>query len=354
MGAIWSLKVGALGLVESKYPIDPLFVTVFREADRDKRRARYSICVSTLLRRLEILGVDFGYARRAFERSLSEIRRDRELPSLSTFRNYISTDKIDTGFILSFLTFERWFKAVQQIVRGRTEKYDSARGVTPRQALVNYILDDYLWDDEDILHGFPGANWYALIRAVAQAARPDDEYELEYGELIHAEYYRLRTKLVDTALTGLASEFVDTGSTVILTEGAFDRRVLEGSLRVVLPDLCGFFSFMNFEGMDVPGGAGHLINQTKAFAGAGIKNRVIAVFDNDSAGRAALRTLKKSRLPSNFAAIHLPNIALAGNYPTIGPTGRRRVNINGRAASIELYLGRDVLRDKNGRLRTIQ
>ena len=39
----------------------------------------------------------------------------------------------------------------------------------------------------------------------------------------------------------------------------------------------------------------------------------------------------------------LPDIEIAKNYFTIGPNGKEQMNINGKACSIELYLGKDVL-----------
>ena len=44
--------------------------------------------------------------------------------------------------------------------------------------------------------------------------------------------------------------------------------------------------------------------------------------------------------------LHLPDIKLCESYPTIGPTADENVNINGRACSIELFLGMDVLSEK--------
>ena len=48
-----------------------------------------------------------------------------------------------------------------------------------------------------------------------------------------------------------------------------------------------------------------------------------------------------------------PNIELAENYPTIGPSGNQIMNINGLACSIEMYLGQDCL-SPNGNLLPIQ
>jgi hypothetical protein len=81
----------------------------------------------------------------------------------------------------------------------------------------------------------------------------------------------------------------------------------------------------------------------KAFAAAGITNRVIALFDNDTAARGARCAVNASSLPLNIAVLHYPDIAELRHHPTLGPSGLSKMDINGLAASIELYLGEDVL-----------
>jgi hypothetical protein len=44
----------------------------------------------------------------------------------------------------------------------------------------------------------------------------------------------------------------------------------------------------------------------------------------------------------------LPPLDSLTAYPTIGPSGRADMDINGLAASVELYLGEDVLTDGEG------
>jgi len=68
-------------------------------------------------------------------------------------------------------------------------------------------------------------------------------------------------------------------------------------------------------------GAGSLVNIVKAFAGAGIINRAVALFENDTAARAALAGLKSVRLPSKIVVKHLPRLVERESYPTIGPAG---------------------------------
>ncbi len=103
---------------------------------------------------------------------------------------------------------------------------------------------------------------------------------------------------------------------------------------------------MDFEGARVAGGAGALAAMVKAFVGAGILNRIVAVFDNDTAGASALHSLRQIRLPANIAVLQYPDLPLAEDYPTVGPSGPAHMNVNGLAASLELYLGRDVLESR--------
>ena len=144
------------------------------------------------------------------------------------------------------------------------------------------------------------------------------------------------------------------GSTVILTEGRSDAWMLKETMALLYPHLAGYFSFMDFAEFRVGGGAGELANLVKSFAAAGIVNRVIAIFDNDAAATVSLNQLKTVKLPKHIVPMQLPDSAALTSYPTLGPSGPSSMDINGLAASIELYLGIDVLRDSHGNLSPIQ
>src|SRR6185369_15919500 len=148
--------------------------------------------------------------------------------------------------------------------------------------------------------------------------------------------------------------YASSAKTIILTEGRTDSRFISESLKLLYPHLAEYFSFMDFENARVSGGAGNLANLVKAFAGAGIVNKTIAIFDNDTAGDAAMLTLRSVTLPDSIRVLRLPDSEFLLTYPTIGPSGATPMNVNGRAASIELYLGADVLRDENGELLPVQ
>ena len=141
----------------------------------------------------------------------------------------------------------------------------------------------------------------------------------------------------------------------MLTEGRSDSRILARSLKLLIPEFAHYFTFMDFEGARVAGGAEASIGIVKAFAGAGISNRIVAIFDNDTAAAAALKQLRYVDLPANMVAVRMPEIEFLRDYPTIGPTG---ADENGRqrriAGSIQLYLGRDLLADDSGECLPIQ
>lgn len=148
--------------------------------------------------------------------------------------------------------------------------------------------------------------------------------------------------------------FVINHKIVVLTEGKTDKFVLEGALRLLYPHLADFYSFTDFEGAKATGGAGAQVNTLKAFIGAGIVNRIIAIFDNDTAAQVATRSIRGIRLPDTVRVILYPDLDLARNYPTLGPQGISSMDVNGLAAGIELYLGIDVLRQGDGSLTPVQ
>ncbi|WP_157930602.1 HEPN/Toprim-associated domain-containing protein [Glycomyces xiaoerkulensis] len=135
--------------------------------------------------------------------------------------------------------------------------------------------------------------------------------------------------------------------TIVLTEGTFDAEVLNDGIRIVKPHLAPYIRFFE-HAVGVEGGAGSVVRNLKSFTAAGIRNRVIALLDNDSAAYEAVSGLRGFKLPSHFAVTHYPDIQLARNYPTVGPQGTAKMNVNGLAGSIELYLGTDVLSGADG------
>jgi len=147
---------------------------------------------------------------------------------------------------------------------------------------------------------------------------------------------------------------------VVLTEGRTDAEFLSTALKMLYPHLTDLIRFLDYE-QKAEGGAGALVRMVRAFAAAGIVNRIVAVFDNDSAATDALRVLDFPNLPGRLQVLQYPAIALASEYPTLGPPSQVSpagsvsiADVNGLAGSIEMYLGRDVLVTSDGELRPVQ
>lgn len=131
------------------------------------------------------------------------------------------------------------------------------------------------------------------------------------------------------------------------TEGASDARYLRRSLDLLSPDVSEYFRFLDFD-TNIPGGTDQVVKSLRSFAAAGIVNRVIALLDNDAAGRQAEKILSERPLPRNFAVLRLPELEYARSYPTLGPSGGTQEDVNQRACSIEFYFGLDCLHAGNG------
>jgi hypothetical protein len=66
------------------------------------------------------------------------------------------------------------------------------------------------------------------------------------------------------------------------------------------------------------------------------------------------RVVRKLNLPDNFLILTLPDLKFAKRYPTVGPNGTLKTDINGRACGIELYLGTAALTGEDGELTPVQ
>jgi len=131
--------------------------------------------------------------------------------------------------------------------------------------------------------------------------------------------------------------------TIILTEGSTDIYVLRKSLDLLYPEVSHLFNFFDFDYTRSPGSTSSLVSLLKGFISAGIGDRIIALFDNDTADFEALSTFDIEKITKNIRIMHLPNLEWAMEYPTLGPTGEVKTDINKLAYSIELFMGKKLL-----------
>jgi hypothetical protein len=187
------------------------------------------------------------------------------------------------------------------------------------------------------------------LRAVLEAVPDELEITLDLADLIEGGWL---DPTVDPRR--VADDFVEYAShgglaPIVLTEGRFDSAVLSASLELRRPHLADFIRFPDFQ-QRPEGGAAALRQTIRAFASAGVPNRVVGLFDNDSAARDVMRYLVDEHLPKNIVVTQLPALRLARAYPTRGPQGDHTMDVNGLAVSIEMFLGTDVLSTSDGLL----
>jgi hypothetical protein len=191
----------------------------------------------------------------------------------------------------------------------------------------------------------------------ALLARPQDEVHLDVTHLWTMGALETVDNLCSSGLAEMRAAASAHTPIVVLGEGKTDIDFLEAALQLLYPHLVDLIRFMDF-GQRPQGSAGALVTTVKAFAAAGVANRVVALFDNDTAAADALRSWDRSRLPASIRVCQYPPLDLASDYPTLGPpralSRTENADVNGLAGSIELYLGRDVLTNATGQLRPVQ
>ena len=384
MASYAELTAGTLLLATTRNGIDPTLMWLFRESDKfveeidrsnPARLGKYIIeeaidsfdeqnpfvCIgyrcpaSHIKDRLELKGYTRRIAESAFAECLkNEIgarnRRSELFPSISGLFD-------ETMGVLNSLTCETWLAALKRI---SVEKLTAQR------------LDDLSEDDSDLpklrymlrqssgMYGFPGEGadlFWLFLRLAIEVMPPDEPFEYDISDLVDAGWIDEAVDLVSAAEGGLHSDLQLAQSVIVLTEGETDRRYLYRSLNLLWPHLAEYFHFFEFtlrKGGRIGGGAGELVNLVRALASANVRHRILALFDNDTAAKAALSNLDLSGLPENIAVRVFPDIVLAKNYPARGPTGTSWMDVNGWAGSLELYLGKEVLEGFDGNLSPVQ
>jgi hypothetical protein len=272
---------------------------------------------------LEVRGYTYEAACNAFAECIKLELKQRRQWAADHPEHFASSVRI-----LEEQTVERWQEALRTIANSKLNWEDQQKYA---ETLIGEMLKN--GHQSQNWYGYPGLDTNVPLRIAIEACSEGDELICDLTDLIWSE-----TIKADDNFLGRT-----TSRTILLTEGRFDAFALSESLDLLFPHLRSYYSFMDFETYDPEGGAAALVKQVKAFAGAGIVNQIVAIFDNDAASHDAMRSLKSLKLPANIKTMHLPDLEFLRSYPTLGPAGESKMDVNGLAGSIELYLGRDVL-----------
>ena len=309
----------------------------------------YSAPLSIIKSRLELFGYTFDVSKKAFKYSLEEeiLKYEEYSVNYDAFKSTLN--------ILKEMTLNRWLSTLKEIhEQGLTYKEfeKNHNTLSSNDVSLSYIEDTsllgYMLRNEDTFYGFPGDSIYLALRLCLEVIPENEDLVYDVGNLVLGGYFDIDDDLVQYATDLSSVEYYDIGKSIILTEGKSDTFILSASLSLLYPHLAEYFTFMDFDIAKVGGGAGNLANNVKSFSGASVINKVIAVFDNDTAAHAALKILEKITLSNNIKIFILPDIDILNNYPAIESSGVVNKNVNGMAGSIEPYLGKECISNSNG------
>jgi len=314
----------------------------------------YEAPIDVIRDRLNIIGYDLATSMEAFRAwifeehnsvlEMAERWKDKDSETQALMEGHYKKE----CEILATLSPEIWIENLKVIhALGLETNYYGRYEGQHKDTVIGYMLSKD-W------YGYPGYDLFVPLRLAIETFKNSRKLIYDLTDLVWSGYLDYDEDFVESGLNILASEYSSKSKTIVLTEGKTDAWILSETFSLLYPHLKDYFSFLDFESTGFGGGVGNLANVVKAFAGAGIVNNVIALFDNDTAAASACKTLEKIAMPPSIAICHLPELELLKSYPTIGPSGSVELDVNGMAASIELYLGEDVLRVDGSNLVPIQ
>ena len=377
MSSYAELTLGSLTLGASRNGIDPDLMWLFRPSDKridriDRRnreqlakyvmdeyiddydennpftRVEYRCAAVEARDRLDLNGFTYEVSEARFKTGLKD-----EIQKYEEFLTH-SPSYFENLQVLRSLTIKSWLKALGRI-REQCLTKEMLGGIPPTDVqlpLLRFMLKPSLE-----FYGFPGIDYRHFthfVRLAVEAVPPHEQLVYDLSNLVSSGWVSEADELVAQAEAHINENFLLAKRIIVLTEGDSDRQILKRSLGLLYPHLADYFHFFDFARKRGGGGTGELANLVRAFAAADVRHRILALFDNDTAAKAALSNLDLDSLPNNIAVRHYPDIAMAQDYPTLGPSGEIRMDVNGLAGSIELYLGQDILRDAEGVLSPVQ
>ncbi len=370
MGSYCELYISKFPIATTKNEVDPFLLSIFQpedlidferkvgkrfqllygredEADENERAIQYVNTAKNLKERLDIIGFTMKRVEEAFENSKEEsLERLKEWLHSPSFNDSDSmTNRLSEEIkLLENSSLADFLEACKEIIEnenGFTLEKDDTQ--SSKNAIVNYLLEE-----RHGLEKFPyDYDQRTLLRAVLEITKSEEKVTYDITELVEAGYCEDDPESIyDEVIANVTYDYEIGDKFLILTEGSSDIQILKKSLDLLYPHLSGYYSFMDFGVSNASGSAGSLVASVKSFVGADIRNKIIALFDNDTAAESAIRGLSNTKIPDNIKIVQYPSIKFLEEYPTIGPSGITKMNINGLAGSIEMYLGTDTLTEK--------
>lgn len=297
---------------------------------------RYEMAFATklgdMLPRLELLGYTLALARASYEKRVETWREERAAmdddgapaaPAPLSFEEYLalatrySLVELDDSFVGSnSKKAKRRFKGEKGIFARLPLAWDFDESA--------YSERSYFASAVDLLHP------YLMLRIFAEnPTNRDADVIWQYGPLVENGW---------ATTSEFNGDVRRTETFLVATEGSSDAHILQHALALRRPGILDFFRFIDVSERHPFSGTGNLVKFAEGLAKIDVHNQTVFLFDNDAEGVEAFHKVGCLNLPPNMRAMLLPNIEAFRDFPTKGPTGEQRSDINGRGAAIECYL----------------
>lgn len=268
--------------------------------------------LSVVADRLRMLGYTDEYCREEFEvfnEHRDAARHDfsfdemRSILSKANFADGAFQEKLGSIGFANFMA-ERVLPQFgkKAAARIRLGEYDEVNGLTPLSAL-------YLLSKNPTARALPLMWQFADVKEGEYA--PPHEFDAGVSE--EARY-------------------------LLVTEGTSDAQILRHALQLLRPNISDFFHFVDMQDNYPFSGTGNLYRFIQGLVSIRIKNQIVIIFDNDAEGTFNWERAQQLTPLPNLKIIKLPALKRFKRFKTIGPTGERITDINGKAAAIEAYL----------------
>ncbi|MET7921838.1 hypothetical protein ABZU45_39850 [Streptomyces avermitilis] len=197
----------------------------------------YRTTVGTVLARLRLM----GFTPEASRRSMAEARRSR-LADYGHDENALHVRPTDSMYPLTSHSM-----SCEQVVdvglaahiKGCTRNGFTGDDLDPVELACAESLEEYL-EYESYEPRF-------ILSALLHEQDPNNTVTVDLSDLLAADYCRSVESLSAEAVRELSQDTVSTGPIIVITEGKFDAKVIPRALRLVRPDIAGYFKFWDLE-----------------------------------------------------------------------------------------------------------
>jgi hypothetical protein len=273
MGTYHHLYFAGYPVVSLKGEVEPVAMTIFRESDKRTFRRKvsernpltwghieddgetetayeYSNTVANVKQRLDVIGFTLERVRKDLARLV-----DEEIENARAHRARVGWPCEDVPGSQDVDTWLQAFRLVLEKKLTWESKVDAEPPVV--QCIVKNRLEEC----------FPYEDLRCLFRAFIEVCPEDAAVTLDVTDLVENGYYSHDYPVCNAALERLAADYAGIERTIVLTEGSSDKAILDKSLKILYPHLYDYYSFMDFDLSNAPGGRVRWLQPSKPLSG---------------------------------------------------------------------------------------